>query len=82
MKRKCKKNCRKSVLSLNVYHKYNSKSLVAVLHMNKSNAAGNSKRLYTPDLESHLVGSEASHMFVKTKQKLCANVLKVAPKHL
>jgi len=25
--------------------------LAAVLHINKSNAAGNSKRLYTPDLE-------------------------------
>jgi len=25
-------------------------SLAAVLHMNKSNAAGNSKRLYTPAL--------------------------------
>jgi len=31
-------------------HKYNSNSLAAVLHINKSNAAGNSKRLYTPAL--------------------------------
>jgi len=31
-------------------HKYNSNSLAAVLHVNKSNAAGSSKRLYTPGL--------------------------------
>jgi len=33
---------------LAVSHKYNSNSLAAVLHINKSNAAGNSKRLYSP----------------------------------
>jgi len=32
-----------------VSHKYNSNSLAAVLHINKSNAAGNNKRLFTPD---------------------------------
>jgi len=36
---------------LAVSHKYNSNSLAAVLHINKSNAAGNSKRLYTPALK-------------------------------
>jgi len=35
---------------LAVSHKYNSNSLAAVLHINKSNAAGISKRLYTPGL--------------------------------
>jgi len=30
-------------------------------------------------LELHLISSEASHMFVKTKQKLCASVPKAAP---
>jgi len=34
----------------NIYHKYNWNSLAAVLHINKSNAAGNSKRFYTSDL--------------------------------
>jgi len=35
-------------------HKYNSNSLAAVLHINKSNAAGNSKRLYSPELKQSL----------------------------
>jgi len=39
---------------LAIFHKYNSKSLVAVLHINKNNAAGNSKRLYTPALKVHV----------------------------
>jgi len=39
---------------LAVSHKYNSNSLAAVLHINKSNAAGNSKRLYTPDINEHV----------------------------
>jgi len=39
------------LLIKNESHKYNSNSLAAVLHMNKSNAAGNSKRLYTPDVK-------------------------------
>jgi len=34
-----------------VSHKYNSNSLAAVFHIDKSNAAGNSKRLYTPALD-------------------------------
>jgi len=33
---------------LNASHEYNSNSLAAVLHINKSNAAGYSKRLYPP----------------------------------
>ena len=37
----------KPIISLNVSHKYTSNSLAAVLHINKSNAAGNSKRLCT-----------------------------------
>jgi len=36
---------------INVSYKYNSNSLAAVLHINKSDAAGNSKRLYTPELQ-------------------------------
>jgi len=36
-----------SILQLSVSHKYNSNSLAAELHTNKSNAAGNSKRLCT-----------------------------------
>jgi len=38
------------LFELNVSHKYYSSSLAAVLHINKSNAAGNSKRLHAPDL--------------------------------
>jgi len=32
-----------------------------------------------PVLQPHLIGSEASHMFVMIKQKLCVNVSKGAP---
>jgi len=32
--------------------------------------------------DPHLIGSEASHIFVKIKQKSCANVPKVVHKHL
>jgi len=42
---------KKTILYLNLSHKYNSNSLVAALQTNKSNAAGNSKRLHTPGLE-------------------------------
>jgi len=34
-------------LHLAVSHKHNSNSLAAIFHINKSNAAGNSKSLYT-----------------------------------
>jgi len=37
----------KPIIYLNVSHKYNSNSLAAVFYVNKSNAAGNSKMLYT-----------------------------------
>jgi len=40
----------KPIFELNVSHKYNSNALAAVLHRNKSNAAGNSKRSYAPGL--------------------------------
>jgi len=45
---------KKTILYLNLSHKYNSNSLVAALQTNKSNAAGNSKRLHTPGLEGVL----------------------------
>jgi len=35
---------------LAVSHKYDSNSLAVLLHVNKTNAAGNSKRLYIPAL--------------------------------
>ena len=38
-------------LALAVSHKYNFNSLVAVLDINKSNVASNSKRLYIPDVD-------------------------------
>jgi len=33
-------------------------------------------------LETHLINSEASHVFVKMKQTLCANMPKKAPQQL
>jgi len=42
--------------------KYNLNSLVAIIHTSKSNAAGNSKRLYTPALDP-LIGHPACILF-------------------
>ena len=42
--------------------------LAAVLHVNKSNAAGNSKKLYTPDLWHRFPSFfEAGTIFIKIK---------------
>jgi len=42
------KSKRMKIYYLNVSHKYNSNSLAAVLHINKSKAAGNSKKVVHP----------------------------------
>jgi len=51
-----KKSGNPGLWHLAVSHEYNSNSMAAVLHINKSNAGGNSKRLHTPGLEVSWVG--------------------------
>jgi len=46
---------------LNVSHNYDSNSSAAVLHINKSNTAGNSKRLYTSDLDEGVALATGAH---------------------
>ena len=60
-------------------HKHNSNSLAAVLRINKSKAADNSKRLYTPGLEQcesacHYHICEIAAMF-QCSVKRCGNAV-------